>query len=49
MSTKIIVFWVLSGDADTFVEQIRPAFIAYQIPLGLGVTQVLISALKRNT
>ncbi|MGW6232676.1 hypothetical protein [Peribacillus butanolivorans] len=49
MSTKINVIWVLSEDADTFMEQIRPAFIAHQIPLGLGVTQVLISALKRNT
>ncbi|MFE4428652.1 hypothetical protein ACFRH9_16365 [Peribacillus butanolivorans] len=49
MSTKINVIWVLTEDADTFVEQICPVFIAHQIPLGLGVPQVLIYALKRNT
>lgn len=34
--------WVLSEDAASFSNQIRPAFIAYQIPLGLGVTEASI-------
>ncbi|MFC3040771.1 acyl-CoA dehydrogenase family protein [Virgibacillus xinjiangensis] len=30
--------WVISEDADAFVEKVRPTFLMYQIPLGLGVT-----------
>ena len=30
---------VLSRDAEQFCVRIRPAFVAYQIPLGLGVTE----------
>lgn len=39
--------WILSEDADTFVKEIRPAFISYQIPLGLGVTQASITSIER--
>jgi alkylation response protein AidB-like acyl-CoA dehydrogenase len=39
--------WVLSENADAFVEQIRPAFISYQIPLGLGVTQASITSIEK--
>ncbi|MGE7121650.1 acyl-CoA dehydrogenase family protein [Peribacillus sp. NPDC046944] len=39
--------WVLSENADLFVGKIRPAFIAYQIPLGLGVTQSSIMAIEK--
>ncbi|KIL51827.1 acyl-CoA dehydrogenase family protein [Jeotgalibacillus soli] len=39
--------WVLSENADTFVEKVRPAFISYQIPLGLGVTQASISSIEK--
>lgn len=38
---------VLSENASTLVEQIRPAFISYQIPLGLGVTQASISSIEK--
>lgn len=38
---------MLSEEADTFVEQIRPAFISYQIPLGLGVAQASITSIER--
>ncbi|SMF87019.1 hypothetical protein SAMN05661091_3592 [Paenibacillus uliginis N3/975] len=38
---------VLSENASAFVEQIRPAFISYQIPLGLGVTQASISSIEK--
>lgn len=39
--------WILSENAASFAEQIRPAFIAYQIPLGLGVTQASISLIEK--
>ncbi|MGE7604838.1 acyl-CoA dehydrogenase family protein [Peribacillus sp. NPDC097675] len=39
--------WILSENADLFVEKIRPAFIAYQIPLGLGVTQASIELIEK--
>ncbi|WP_428911443.1 acyl-CoA dehydrogenase family protein [Niallia sp. Krafla_26] len=38
--------WVLSEDAKGFIEEIRPAFLTYQIPLGLGVTQASISSIE---
>ncbi|SES14980.1 acyl-CoA dehydrogenase family protein [Salipaludibacillus aurantiacus] len=38
---------ILSEDADSFVKQIRPYFVAYQIPLGLGVTQAAVSSIER--
>lgn len=39
--------WVLSENAISFVEQIRPAFIAYQIPLGLGVIEASIDSIEK--
>ncbi|MDQ1004389.1 alkylation response protein AidB-like acyl-CoA dehydrogenase [Neobacillus niacini] len=39
--------WVLSENAKGFVEQIRPSFVSYQIPLGLGVTQAAISSIEK--
>ncbi|EKN70142.1 putative acyl-CoA dehydrogenase [Neobacillus bataviensis LMG 21833] len=39
--------WVLSENAKEYVEEIRPAFISYQIPLGLGVTQASISSIEK--
>lgn len=42
---------IVSDDADVFVKRIRPTFIAYQIPLGLGVTEASINSIEkvRNT
>jgi alkylation response protein AidB-like acyl-CoA dehydrogenase len=39
--------WVLSDQAEELVEEIRPAFISYQIPLGLGVTQASITSIEK--
>lgn len=39
--------WILSDDASKFVEVIRPAFVLYQIPLGLGVTEASIESIKK--
>ncbi|WP_156418783.1 acyl-CoA dehydrogenase family protein [Lentibacillus amyloliquefaciens] len=39
--------WVISEDADTFIEQIRPIFLMYQIPLGLGVTDASIQSIQK--
>ena len=38
---------VLAEDADVFVETIRPAFVLYQIPLGLGVTEESIASVEK--
>ena len=39
--------WVLAEDADEFVEVIRPAFVLYQIPIGLGVTEASIASIDK--
>lgn len=38
---------VISEDANTFVEKIKPTFIAYQIPLGLGVIEASIQSIEK--
>lgn len=39
--------WVIAERADEFVSRIRPAFLAYQVPLGLGVTEASIHAIEQ--
>lgn len=39
--------WILSENAKDYVEEIRPAFLSYQIPLGLGVTQASITSIEK--
>ncbi|SDJ36920.1 acyl-CoA dehydrogenase family protein [Salimicrobium halophilum] len=39
--------FVVSEDADAFVEKVRPYFLMYQIPLGLGVTEASIHSMKK--
>ncbi|MFD1361738.1 acyl-CoA dehydrogenase [Lentibacillus salinarum] len=39
--------WVISEDADTFVEKIRPIFLLYQIPMGLGVTSASVQSIEK--
>ncbi|WP_423410632.1 acyl-CoA dehydrogenase family protein [Heyndrickxia sp. MSNUG] len=39
--------WIVSHDVDTFIEKIRPAFVLYQIPLGLGVTEASIASIRQ--
>jgi len=38
---------IISEDADSFVEKVRPMFIAYQIPLGFGVTDASIHSIEK--
>lgn len=44
---KIPEKWIVSHDVDTFIEKIRPAFVLYQIPLGLGVTEASIASIRQ--
>ena len=37
---------IISEDADVFVKKVRPMFLAYQIPLGFGVTNASIQAIE---
>ncbi|MFB4161012.1 acyl-CoA dehydrogenase family protein [Geomicrobium sp. JSM 1781026] len=37
---------ILAEDADAFVATIRPYFLVYQIPLGFGVMEAAIAAVK---
>ncbi|WP_153720954.1 acyl-CoA dehydrogenase family protein [Sporosarcina cascadiensis] len=39
---------ILSEEADAFVANIRPTFIAYQIPLGLGVTDASVRSIEKT-
>jgi len=38
---------IISVDADTFVPSIRPYFVAYQIPLAIGVTEAAIDSIEQ--
>ncbi|MFD0953963.1 hypothetical protein [Virgibacillus natechei] len=40
--------FVLSEDADAFIKKVRPTFLLYQIPLGLGVTGASIESIQRR-
>jgi hypothetical protein len=39
--------WIISQRADEFVQMIRPTFLLYQIPLGLGVTDASIRSMQK--
>ncbi|MBT2695752.1 acyl-CoA dehydrogenase family protein [Bacillus sp. ISL-55] len=39
--------WIVSHDVDSFIVKIRPAFVLYQIPLGLGVTEASIRSIRQ--
>ncbi|MDA3129005.1 acyl-CoA dehydrogenase family protein [Aliibacillus thermotolerans] len=39
--------YVISEDADAFVSRIRPFFLLYQIPIGLGVVRATIESIHR--
>lgn len=39
---------ILSEDADAFVKKIRPYFVAYQVPLGLGVTGAAVDSMTKQ-
>lgn len=39
--------WIITHEAEPFVDEIRPTFLLYQIPLGLGVTSAVIRAMHK--
>lgn len=39
--------YVLSHDAHQFVDKIRPTFVIYQIPLGIGVMEAAIEGIEK--
>ncbi|AIE60116.1 acyl-CoA/acyl-ACP dehydrogenase [Bacillus methanolicus] len=39
--------WIIAQQADEFVAKIRPVFVLYQIPLGLGVTEASIQSIEK--
>jgi hypothetical protein len=39
--------YIVSEQADEFIPTIRPAFVLYQIPLGLGVTAASITSIHK--
>lgn len=44
---EIPLQWVISEDADAFIPIIRPAFVLYQIPLGLGVSSASVASIRQ--
>ncbi|OIK05662.1 acyl-CoA dehydrogenase family protein [Bacillus sp. MUM 13] len=38
--------WIISQNADTFIQTLRPFLVLYQIPLGIGVSHAAIQSLK---
>lgn len=38
--------WLLATNADAFIEKIRPAFVFYQIPMGLGVIDAALVSIR---
>lgn len=39
--------WIISGNSDDFCGVVRPTFILYQIPLGIGVTKAAIQSIEK--
>lgn len=39
--------WIISENSDQFCDIIRPTFILYQIPLGVGVTEAAIRSIDK--
>lgn len=39
--------YVVSHNASTFVDQIRPIFILYQVPLGFGVVEASVEGIEK--
>ncbi|SDO33599.1 acyl-CoA dehydrogenase family protein [Alkalicoccus daliensis] len=38
---------ILAEDADAFVQKIRPYFVTYQVPVGLGVIEAAVASMKK--
>lgn len=46
-NVKIPEKWLIAEQADEFILNIRPEFVLYQIPLGLGVTEASIKSIQK--
>ena len=40
--------WIITEEADEFIEQVRPTLAFYQIPLGLGVSNASINKIEKT-
>jgi hypothetical protein len=40
--------WILTEDADQYIQQVRPILALYQIPLGLGISQAAIESIVKT-
>lgn len=40
--------WILSEEADHFIQEVRPILALYQIPLGLGVINASITSIQNS-
>ncbi|NJP36233.1 acyl-CoA dehydrogenase family protein [Alkalicoccus luteus] len=38
---------ILAEDADSFVPKMRPYFVTYQVPLGIGVTEAAVTSMNK--
>jgi alkylation response protein AidB-like acyl-CoA dehydrogenase len=39
--------WILTEDADQYIQQVRPILALYQIPLGLGISRLQLNLLSK--
>jgi alkylation response protein AidB-like acyl-CoA dehydrogenase len=40
--------WILTEEADEYIQQLRPILTLYQIPLGIGISQAAIESIVKN-
>lgn len=40
--------WIITEEADSFIQKVRPTLVLYQIPLGIGVSIASIKSIKEN-
>ncbi|MFG6115385.1 acyl-CoA dehydrogenase [Halobacillus sp. MO56] len=39
--------WIISTEAQQFIQTIRPYFVLYQVPLGLGIIEASIDSIRK--
>ncbi|WP_085505360.1 acyl-CoA dehydrogenase family protein [Thalassobacillus devorans] len=39
--------WIISTNAQQFIKKIRPYFVLYQVPLGLGIIEASIESIRK--
>lgn len=40
--------WILTEEADQYIQQVRPILALYQIPMGIGISQAAIESIVKN-